>query len=149
MVRNTFFPRSVVSVLWSQTPSCKFSGPINCASFCTAQSVVGADGRGCGLVAAHCSSKTVSYSNHQLLEYQTRDKYSNEEDVSIFPDRSLPVCLWFVFMGLVYLSCYSFFITATILASVNVSLSARYHCQLASKQENELFVSHPRNAELF
>lgn len=61
----------------------------------------------------------------------------------------LSVCLWFELVGPVYLSCSCFFITATILASVDVSVSARNRCQLALKQENELFVSRLRNAELF
>lgn len=57
--------------------------------------------------------------------------------------------LWFGLVSPMSLSCFCLFITATILASVDVSLSARYHCQLALKQENELFVSFLRNAELF
>lgn len=89
-------------------------------------------------VAAREAMSAVSYSNHQLLEYQNMDKYSYEEDASIFPDSSLPIFLWFGLVGPMYLSCSCFFITATILASVDVSLSGRYHCQLALKQENEL-----------
>lgn len=47
--------------------------------------------------------------------------------------------LWFGLVGPKCISRSCFFITATILVSVDVSLSARYHCQLALKQENELF----------